>query len=80
MKKLSVLLCCCFLIFSNAFSSFAANFYQDDLNCDSVYVVGKESNMAVVEKNIDKKRSPASLTKIMTYLVSKENIKDINNE
>ena len=53
MKKLIVLLCCCFLIFSNAFSSFAANFYQDDLNCDSVYVVGKESNMAVVEKNID---------------------------
>ena len=80
MKKLIVLLCCCFLIFSNAFSSFAANFYQDDLNCDSVYVVGKESNMAVVEKNIDKKRSPASLTKIMTYLVSKEIIKDINNE
>lgn len=80
MKKLIVLLCCCFLIFSNAFSSFAANFYQNDLNCDSVYVVGKESNMAVVEKNIDKKRSPASLTKIMTYLVSKEIIKDINNE
>lgn len=80
MKKLIVLLCSCSLIFSNAFVSFAANFYQDELNCDSVYVVGKESNMAVVEKNIDKKRSPASLTKIMTYLVSKEIIKDINNE
>ena len=80
MKKLVVLLFGCFFIFSNICTAFAANFYQDELNCDSVYVVGKESNMAVVEKNIDKKRSPASLTKIMTYLVSKEMIKDINNE
>ena len=80
MKKLVVLLFGCFFIFSNMFTIFAANFYQDELNCDSIYVVGKESNMAVVEKNIDKKRSPASLTKIMTYLVSKEIIKDINNE
>ena len=80
MKKLGALLFGCFFIFSNMFTTFAANFYQDELNCDSVYVVGKESNMAVVEKNIDKKRSPASLTKIMTYLVCKEIIKDINNE
>lgn len=80
MKKLFALLFCCFLVVSNIFYSFAANFYQDEINCDSIYVVGKESNMAVVEKNIDKKRSPASLTKIMTYLIAKESIKDINNE
>ncbi|MGN1043626.1 MAG: D-alanyl-D-alanine carboxypeptidase family protein [Acutalibacteraceae bacterium] len=80
MKKLFILLFCCLWTFSTVFYGFAANFYQEALNCDSIYVVGKESNMAVVEKNVDKKRSPASLTKIMTYLIAKEIINDINNE
>lgn len=58
----------------------AVNFYNRSLNSDSVYVVNKKNDMPVIEKNIHKKRSPASLTKVMTYIVASENIKDAKNE
>ena len=58
---------------------FSANFYKDNLNCDSVYMVDFNSDIPVVEKNISKRRSPASLTKIMTFIVAYENSENRNN-
>lgn len=57
----------------------AINFYKDNLNCDSVYMVNFNSGMPVVEKNISKRRSPASLTKIMTFIVAYENSQNRND-
>lgn len=56
----------------------AVTFYEGDLKSDAVYVVNKDTGTAVVEKNINKKRSPASITKIMTFIVAYEKIKDIS--
>ena len=57
------------------------NFYKnDDISSESVYVVNKNSTMPIIEKNTKQRRSPASLTKIMTYIVACENIKLIDPE
>ena len=76
-KKLYVIILL-FLIFINLGSSKAATFYENDLNSDVVYVVNKSSGTAVIEKNINKKRSPASITKIMTFIIAYEKSKDID--
>ena len=67
-------------LFLILFSSvvYGLNFYNSDINSESVYVINKNSATPVIEKNINQKRSPASLTKIMTYIVACENIKDVN--
>lgn len=54
----------------------ALNFYDGSLAADSVYMVNCNSGESVVEKNIYKKRSPASLTKIMSFIVAYENSSD----
>ena len=54
----------------------ALNFYPQNLESDSVYMVNCNSGTAVVEKNINKRRSPASLTKIMSFIVAYEHSQD----
>ncbi len=66
------------LIFISLGSAKAAMFYEGSLSSDVVYVVNKNSGMSVIEKNINKKRSPASLTKIMTFIIAYEKSKDID--
>ena len=52
-------------------------------NCDvetyseSMIMVNLDSDMVVFEKDADSKRYPASLTKIMTYIVVTENVPDL---
>lgn len=59
--------------------AYGLNFYNDDINSEAVYVINKNSTTPIIEKNINQRRSPASLTKIMTYIVACENIKDVSN-
>lgn len=54
------------------------NFYKNDINSESVYVINKNSDTPIIEKNAKQKRSPASLTKIMTYIVACESTKEVN--
>ncbi|BED92386.1 MAG: D-alanyl-D-alanine carboxypeptidase [Candidatus Paraimprobicoccus trichonymphae] len=61
-----------FFVFCRNLSSF--NFYNESLFSDSVILKNIENNEILVEKNIDKKRSPASLTKIMTFIIVSENV------
>ncbi len=46
---------------------------------DSIYMVNLDSDMVVFEKDADAKRYPASLTKIMTYIVVAEYFDDYDN-
>lgn len=56
---------------------FAISFYNEPLNSESVYVVNENTDLPVIEKNIHQKRSPASLTKIMTFIVAYENVPNV---
>ena len=46
---------------------------------DSILMVNLDSEMVVFEKDADSKRYPASLTKIMTYIIVAEYFDDYNN-
>ncbi len=57
---------------------FAYNFYkEDDVLTDSILMVNLDTDSTVYEKNANKKRSIASTTKIMTYIITAENVKDL---
>lgn len=73
---LSILLATISFFYLPIVSSF--NFYEENLSSDSVYMMNLDTEIPVVEKNIYKKRSPASLTKIMTFIVAYENSKNID--
>lgn len=47
-----------------------------ELNCSSVELVNLDTNTIVYSKNADEKRYPASLTKIMVYIIVIENVSD----
>lgn len=53
--------------------------YSEPLESDTVLLVNMDTGIPVLEKNADKVRYPASLTKIMTYIVACENIDDLYN-
>ena len=71
MKKLFII----FLFFIFPINIFAFDF---DLNSESVLVVNRENGDILYKKNINDVKEVASLTKIMTTIVSLENIKDLN--
>ena len=64
------------LLFLNVISVNAAMFYEEPLNSAAIYVVDKSSGIPIVEKNIHERRSPASLTKMMTFIIAFENCDD----
>ena len=56
----------------------AANFNIDfEPKTESISLVNLDTDTVVFEKNANQKRSMASITKIMTYIVTVENIKDL---
>lgn len=55
----------------------AFSFYNEPLNSESVYVINENTDLPIIEKNIHQKRSPASLTKIMTFIVAYESVPNI---
>lgn len=56
----------------------AAMLYDKELNSSAVYVVDMNTNISIIEKNVNERRSPASLTKMMTFIVACEMAEDIN--
>lgn len=66
--------------FVSSFSVSAADFgCHVDTASNSVLIENLDTNTIVYEKNADEKTYPASLTKIMTYIVVAENIPDLVN-
>lgn len=71
-----------FIVLSGAVSQWAdaASYNVDcDVSSKSVYLVNLDTGISVYEKAADEKRYPASTTKIMTYIITAENIKDFDN-
>ncbi len=61
-------------------SASAVNFDCDmKTYSDSILMVNLDSDMVVLEKDADTKRYPASLTKIMTYIIAAEYFDDYDN-
>lgn len=81
MKKnfLRLLICTLLVITSFIFSiqttAFEPNFA---LHSKAIYLLNLDTNRELFTKNAYEKMYPASLTKIMTYLVTVENVTDIN--
>ena len=66
MKKRFISACLAiFLVILCSPAIFALNFYEEELRADSVYMLDYSNDISVVEKNINKRRSPASLTKLL---------------
>lgn len=83
MKKLIrlffVLICTVYVCF-NAISVEAASFNIDfNPSSESLLLLNLDVDVPVYEKNVNQRRSPASTTKIMTYIVTIENVKDLEN-
>lgn len=74
---LAILIVLTFILKCYQISAF--DFYPYKLNSESVYMLNWDKNFPVVEKNINERRSPASLTKIMTFIVTYENSTDRDN-
>ncbi len=61
--------------------SVSAISYSNDVKTesDSILLINMDTDQVVFEKDADSVRYPASTTKIMTYIVAVENIKDYEN-
>lgn len=57
-------------------ATFTANV---DTTCRAVYMVNLDTGITVYDKNSTQKMYPASTTKIMTYIVTVENVSDVKN-
>ena len=61
-------------------STAAAEFPIDfGVYCTSLYLENLDTETVVYTKNADQRRYPASTTKIMTYIITAENVKDLKN-
>lgn len=77
----------CLFILTTHLVFFSSSNFKADANfnidftpsCESLYLYNLDNGVEVYNKNGDKKMYPASLTKIMTYIVVAENIKDFDN-
>ncbi len=78
MKKFFSCLLILFLIFG-VYGVNAATLYSKELNSKAVYFVDMDTNLPIIEKNINEHRSPASLTKIMTFIVAYELAEDVRS-
>ncbi len=84
MKKIMTILLSCLVFLSSllisAVPAEAAEFDIDfDTNCTAIYFENIDTETVVYKKNADERRYPASTTKIMTYIITAENVSDIHN-
>ncbi len=81
MKKALSFILVFILILSLSVMPFCAADYGCDVDTSSsaVYLENLNTGTVVFEKNADEKMPPASLTKMMTYIVVTENIPDVEN-
>ena len=68
-----VLLFVCFAISADA-AAFSADV---ETSCKAIYLLNLDTDNLVYEKNSTERLYPASTTKIMTYIVTVENVKDL---
>ena len=79
-KKLCTLFAAFNLICFDLNLVFSANFNIDFApSCEALYLYNLDTDTVVYDKNGEKKMYPASITKIMTYIIVAEHIKDFDN-
>ena len=79
-KVFIALLLTILLVASSIFSTGAISYTNDvKTKTDTILLVNMDTDQVVFEKDADAKRYPASLTKIMTYIIVIENISDYEN-
>lgn len=80
MKKVIALLFCAFLCFGVVKAPASAMSFQPDfsLSSQSDELVSLDTDAVLFQKNPDKRMEPASLTKIMTFIVISEQVKDLD--
>ena len=74
---LTLLLTICVIVSSAPVSAAAYNI-DFTLNSQAALLVNLDTSTVVFEQNADKKMEPASTTKIMTFIVASEQIKDLS--
>lgn len=81
MKKIIISITLIFALSINFIGKYNALTFEPDfeINSESAYMVNRDNNEVIYEKNKDKKLYPASLTKIMTAIVTIENVPDLEN-
>lgn len=83
MKRLIAFALIIILLVSLLVANFSASAAEYNCNVDTVssnvYLENLDTGIVVYEKNADEKVYPASLTKMMTYIVVTENIPDLQN-
>ncbi len=79
-KRLITILCILLVLTLSVSSVSAISYeYNGDLESDTVLMVNMDTGISVYEKNADLVRFPASLTKIMTFIIVSENVEDFEN-
>lgn len=78
------IICSCILLITlisfTLSCAFAANFNIDFTpSCEALYLYNLDTDTVAYDKNGNKKMFPASLTKVMTYIITAEHIKDFDN-
>ncbi len=72
--------CVLFIVLTSVFSASAITYsYDKEIESETVLLINMDTGIPVLEKNANKVRYPASLTKIMTYIIVSENVEDFYN-
>lgn len=82
MKKLSIFMAALFVVmlFIGIQPAYAAQYSLDfEETAEAVYMINLDTGTVVFEKNADERRSPASITKIMTMALALEMCEDPAN-
>ena len=82
MKKILAMIIAAMMLFGGACSEevSAATFDIDfETECKSLYLENLDTGIVVYKKGAEDRRYPASTTKIMTYIITAENVKDLKN-
>ena len=80
MKRISVIFLSVILIsLSICYASAVDYMVNVETVSDAVYLENLNTGTVVYEKNADQQRYPASTTKIMTFIVTAENVGDLEN-
>ena len=80
MKRISVIVLSVILVCLSIWSASAVDYMCDaDTVSNAVYLENLNAGAVVYEKNADQRSYPASTTKIMTFIVTAENVSDLEN-
>lgn len=79
-KRIIIFCCVLAVLLSSVLSASAISYdYDGTLASDTVLLVNMDTGIPVLEQKADTVRYPASLTKIMTYIIVAENVDDFDN-